>query len=90
MYTEEWSECTVRNGVSVQWEMQSDTTALVFKFHHITGNEGPELEYKCSCTFSLTSALDVFGLSTPSGGHFTPGKYNWYPLYRRLVGLQGR
>jgi len=33
------------------------------------------------------------GSSTPSSGHFTPGKETWYPLYRRLgrsEGLSGR
>jgi hypothetical protein len=42
-----------------------------------------------SSTLSLTSALEVGGWSTPRPGRFTPGK-DPVPLYRRLVGLQGR
>ena len=41
-------------------------------------------------TLSLTSALDEGGWSTPRLGRFTPGKETRYPLYRRLVGPQGR
>jgi hypothetical protein len=41
-----------------------------------------------SSTLSLTSALHNGGWSTPRPGHFTPGKENRYPLYRRLSGPQ--
>ena len=44
------------------------------KVHPRTGHEGPEGEYKYSCTLSLTSALDGDGYSTPKPGRFTPGK----------------
>ena len=39
-------------------------------------------------SFPLNSALHTSGLSTPRRGRFTFGKENWYPLYRRLGGLQ--
>ena len=38
----------------------------------------------------LSSALDGAGWSTPRSGLFTTGKETWYPLYRRLGGLQGQ
>jgi hypothetical protein len=74
--------------------------AIVAKIQYIVQNkgkvrpipchEGPEGEYKYSCTLSLTSALDGDGWSTPRSGRFTPGKETTYPLYRRLGGPQGR
>ena len=42
-----------------------------------------------SSNLSLTSALDMGGLSTPNLGPFTSRKTR-YPLYSRLGGLQGR
>ena len=42
--------------------------------HPRTGHEGPEGELRYNFTFSLTSALDVGGCSTPHPGRFTPGK----------------
>ena len=53
-----------------------DTSALVFKINPIRAHEGPQLEYMCSSTLSLTSALNVFELSRPNPGHFTTGKYS--------------
>jgi hypothetical protein len=44
------------------------------KVHPVTGHEGPEVEYRCNSTLSLTSALDEGGWSTPRPGRFTPGK----------------
>ena len=58
--------------------------------HSRTDHKGPEGEQRYSYTLSLTSALDVGGRSTPFSGRFTPGKETRYPLYRRLVGPQGR
>jgi len=43
-------------------------------FHPRTAHEGPKGEYRYSPTISLTSGLDGGGWSTPSPGHFTPGK----------------
>ena len=60
------------------------------KVHHRKGHEGPKEEQSYSTTLSLTSALDVSGLSTPRPGRFIPGKETQYPLYRRLGGPQGR
>jgi hypothetical protein len=60
------------------------------KFHPITGHEGPEGEKKYCATLSLTSAQDVGGWSKPRPGRFSPEKETWHPLYRRLIGLQGR
>jgi len=59
------------------------------KVHLITGHEGPEGEYRCSSTLSLTSALDGVGgqRHAPSA---LPTEKTWYPLYRRLGGPQGR
>ena len=58
--------------------------------HPMTGREGPEGEYKYSCTISLTSALDGGAWLTPRPGRFTPGKDIRYALYQRLGGPQGR
>jgi hypothetical protein len=38
----------------------------------------------------LTSALYIWGWSTPRSSHCTLGKQTRYPLYRRLGGPQGR
>jgi hypothetical protein len=43
-----------------------------------------------SSTLSLTLVLDESGLSPPRPDRFTPRKETRYPLYRRLVGPQGR
>ena len=40
----------------------------------MTGNEGPEVEWRYSLTLSLTSALYIGGLSTLRPGRFIPGK----------------
>ena len=55
-----------------------------------TSHERPEGRYKYFSTFSLTSALDGVGWSTPRPGCFTSGKETRYPLYWRLGGPQGR
>jgi hypothetical protein len=39
-----------------------------------TGYEGPLAEYRCRSTFSLTSALDEGGWSTPNPAALPPGK----------------
>ena len=44
------------------------------KVHPTTGHEGPNGEYRCTSTISLTSALDWGGCSTSRPGRFTPGK----------------
>jgi len=54
------------------------------------GHEGPDREYRYSCTLSLTSALDGSGWSTLCPGRFTSGKETRCALYRRLGGPQGR
>jgi len=54
-----------------------------------TGLGGAERK-KYITTFSLTSALDGGGWSTPHPVSFTPGKESQCPVYRRLGGLQGR
>jgi len=43
------------------------------KVHPRTGHVGPKGEQKYKSTFSLTSALDVGGWSTPRVGPLTPG-----------------
>jgi len=44
------------------------------KVHPRTGHKGPEGKKMDSSTFSLTSAIDGGGRSTPYPGRFTPGK----------------
>jgi hypothetical protein len=44
------------------------------KIYPVRGHEGPEEEYRCSSTLSLTSAIYGGGRSTPRPRHFTPGK----------------
>ena len=59
------------------------------KTHPTTGNEGPAVEKRYSCTLSLTSALNGVG-----GQRHTPAALPWgksrLSLYRRLGGPQGR
>jgi hypothetical protein len=43
------------------------------KVHPTTGREGPEGEWRYSCTVSVTSALVGGGWSTPRPGCLTPG-----------------
>jgi len=45
-----------------------------------TGHEGPEEEWGYIYTFSLSSALDRGGWSTPRSGRFTPGKETPVPI----------
>ena len=60
------------------------------KFLPRTGREGPDGARSIS-TFSLTSALDLWGGGlTLRPARFPPGKEARYPLYRRLDGPQGR
>ena len=59
------------------------------KVHPTTGHEGPEGEKKYYSTLSLTSALDVVGDQRHAPTALPPAKTR-YPLYRRLVGPQGR
>jgi hypothetical protein len=58
------------------------------KVHPVTGHEGPEREWKYSCTLPLTSTLHGIGWSTPRPGRFTPPGKTLYLLYRRLGGPQ--
>jgi len=53
-------------------------------FYNIIPQEGPEEEWRCSLTSSLTSALDEDACSTLCSGRFPSGKESQYPLYRRL------
>ena len=59
------------------------------KIHPRTGHEGPEVEKRYSSTLSLTSALGGTGgqRHVPAG---LPPRKTQYPLYRWLVGPQGR
>ena len=59
------------------------------KVRPATGQEGPELEYRCSSTPSLSSALMGGGGQGHTLVALPPGKTR-YPLYRRLVGAQDR
>jgi hypothetical protein len=59
------------------------------KVHPITGNEGPEVEYRYSSTLSLTSELDGVRGQRHAPAALPPRKTR-YPLYRRLGGPQGR
>ena len=59
------------------------------KGHPRRGHEGPEGEYRYSCTLSLTSALDGVSGQRHAPVALPPGKTR-YPLYRRLSGPQGR
>jgi hypothetical protein len=68
---------------------------LKSKVHPRPGHEGAWVEVGVGCRgiallFLVTSALEGGGWSTPRPGRFTPGKVTRYPLYRRLVTLQGR
>ena len=65
-------------------------TAYEVKFDPRTGRESPEEEWRCTCTISLTSALDENGWSTPRPVLFTPGEMTRCPLCTSLGGLQGR
>ena len=58
------------------------------QFHPGTGHEGPEWEYTCSSTLSLTSTIRV-GVQRHAPTALPPGK-TLYPLYRRLGGAQSR
>jgi len=58
------------------------------KVHPRTGHEGPEGEWRYSCTLSLTSSLDGVGVQGHAPAALPPGKTR-YPLYRRLGGIQG-
>ena len=53
----------------------------ISKFHHRTGHEGPEEEYRHSSTLSLTSALDGVGSQRHAPAALPPGKKSRYPLY---------
>jgi hypothetical protein len=58
---------------------------------HFTGGwVGPDGEYRCTFTLSLTSALDESECSRPRSDRFTPVKETQCPFYRRLGGPQGR
>jgi hypothetical protein len=57
--------------------------------HPITGQEGPDGEWRYSCILSLTSALDGVGDQRHPPTALHPGE-SLYPLYRRLGVPQGR
>jgi hypothetical protein len=48
----------------------------------------PRGEQRYSCILSFTSVLDGGGWSVPQSSCFTLGNGTWYPLYRKLGGLQ--
>ena len=56
----------------------------------ITGHEGPDVEYRYSPTFSLTSALDRGWMVKATPRPLYPPAKTQYPLYGRLGGPQGR
>jgi hypothetical protein len=69
------------------WILKNTAVPQIFyccKFHPVTGHKGLEVEHRYSYTPSLTSLLDRGGISMPCPHHFTPGKENWYLLYRRF------
>jgi hypothetical protein len=59
------------------------------KTHPITRHEGPQVEYRCSYTLSLTSELDGVGGQRHAPADLPPGM-TWYPLYGCPGGPQGR
>ena len=59
------------------------------KVHPKTGHEGQEGEWRCSCTLSLTSALDGVGSQRHTLAPLAPRKAR-YPLCRRLGAPHGR
>ena len=61
-------------------------TKVKGKIHPQTVYEG--LEGSGGITLSSASVLGGGGWPVPHPSRFTPGKENWYPLYRRLVGPQ--
>jgi hypothetical protein len=72
--------------------MRSVSPVETDKFHHRIDHGGTRVEYWCSSILSLTSVLDVLDdmvvqLRVPAD--LPPGNTR-YPLYRRLVGRQGR
>jgi hypothetical protein len=56
--------------------------------HPVIGHEGPEMEWRYSCTLSSTSTLGGVG-DGQAPAALPPGKRR-HPLYRRLGGPQGR
>ena len=52
---------------------QRERNKVKGKVHPTACHEGPEGGQRCSSTFSLTSALNGGGWSTPRPGRFTPG-----------------
>ena len=67
-----WSRSTARNFSSFLKKRESYKGKG--QAHPRTGHKGPEGQKMYSSTFSLTSALDVVGWSTPRPGHFIPEK----------------
>jgi hypothetical protein len=57
------------------------------KFYPITGHEGPNVEYRCSCTLPLTSVIEGVGSQRHTPAVLPPEKTR-YPLYRRVGGPQ--
>jgi hypothetical protein len=60
------------------------------RFHPFIGHEGPYGEYRYSCSVFLTSAIEGGEGSASSPSRTLPPGKTRYPLYRRLVGPQGR
>jgi len=59
--------------VKITWKQKSEV-------YRGTGHEGPEGEYRCSSTLSLTSALGGGGWSTSRFGFNIPEKETRYPV----------
>jgi len=62
-----------KNRICSPQNVQCNSTVTV-KLYPMLGHKLSEGEWRCSSILSLTSALDVDGLSTPRPGRFTTGK----------------
>jgi hypothetical protein len=88
-----WHHCTIRLRlyaicnvlIGLMWQLTSYHLLPTLNVRPRTGHKGPEREYMYSSTFCLISRW-----LTPRLGRFTPAKESWYPLYRKLGGLQGK
>jgi len=84
-----WAVSVSQHRISTNVILENLTYEVFFKKVKFTP-EGPQGEWRYSCTLSLTSMLDGGGWSMSPPGHFTSGKDTRYPLYRRLSGPQGQ
>ena len=69
-----WHPNYTDDGLATSLEVQMSALFIHGKGHPRTYHKGPETEYRCCCTFSLTSALDGGAWLTPRFGHFKPQK----------------